>query len=221
MDSEPATSARGKTRRVRPWMIAVPLVAVLLVAAALSTKVVSSEEAEAAASGQQFDPAAYADERFDAEIVPQVQDEAIDLATLLGDLAGGADEAEFGNTPGAGSAFSFPVAFEGVAGELNGAILPVTVAGVPADVQVQVQVGPALNGTALRDVTGTVSFNEFTNQLEFQEVATEFNDRVREGVLAGVDTAALPGKTVRVVGAFTRVNPALVSVVPVEFEVVP
>ena len=109
--------------------------------------------------------------------------------------------------------------FTGVAGAPNGAILPVTVDGVPAGLTVQVQIGPAINGTALRDVTGTVSFNEFTNQLEFQGVATEFNSRVRAGVLADVDPAALEGKTVHVVGAYTRVNPALVSVVPVVFEV--
>ena len=43
------------------------------------------------------------------------------------------------------------------------------------------QIGPAINGTALRDVTGTVDFNEFTNQLEFQEVATEFNNLSAQG----------------------------------------
>lgn len=219
MHAEPATSARSF--RIRPWMIWVPLAIVVLVAAGFSTKFVSGEEASAAASGEQFDPVGYADERFESEIVPQVQDEAVDLATLLTDLAAGGDEAEFGKTPGTGSAYSFPVEFTAVAGTPNGAILPVTVEGVPADVTVQVQIGPALNGSALRDVTGTVSFNEFTNQLEFQEVATEFNNRVRDSVLSEVDPAQLAGKTVRVVGAYTRVNPALVSVVPVEFEVLP
>jgi predicted lipoprotein len=200
-------------------MVWLPLTVIVLVAAALSTTVVTGEEATAAASGQKFDPVGYADERFESEIVPQIQEDAVDLAALLNGLAEGSDEAEFGNTPGTGSAYSFPVEFSGVAGAPNGAILPVTVAGVPAGVTVQVQIGPALNGSALRDVTGTVSFNEFTNQLEFQEVATEFNNRVRDSTLAGVDPAALEGKTVHVVGAFTRVNPALVSVVPVNFEV--
>ncbi|MET1019552.1 MAG: DUF2291 family protein, partial [Microterricola sp.] len=52
-----------------------------------------------------------------------------------------------------------------------------------------------------------------------QEVATEFNNRARDGALADVDPSTIAGKTVRVVGAYTRVNPALVSVVPVAFEV--
>lgn len=206
-------------RRVRPWMIGLVVGLAVLIAAGFSTKFVSIEDATAAETAQQFDPVGYADERFDSEIVPQIEKDAVDLAALLDDLAGGADEGEFGHAPGTGSSFSFPVEFTGVAGAPNGSILPVTVPGVPGDVTVQVQIGPALNGTALRDVTGTVSFNEFTNQLEFQEVATEFNNRVRDGVLADVDPAQLEGKTVRVVGAYTRVNPALVSVVPVVFEV--
>jgi predicted lipoprotein len=213
----PASPAQR--RPIRPWMIALAVGLLVLVAAALSTKTVSISDAEAAESVGRFNPVEYADARFDSEIVPQVEEEAIDLTTLLQDLAGGADESEFGNTPGAGSSYSYPVEFTGVAGAPNGSILPVTVEGVPAGVTVQVQIGPAINGTALRDVTGTVSFNEFTNQLEFQEVATEFNNRARTDVLAEVDPTELEGRTVRVVGAYTAVNPALVSVVPVVFEV--
>ena len=213
----PATPV--KRRSIRPWMIAVAVGLVVLVAAALSTKVVTIQDAEAAESVGRFDPVEYADARFDSEIVPQIEEDAVDLATLQQDLAAGADEGDFGNTPGAGSSYSFPVEFIGTAGAPNGSILPVVVEGVPGEVTVQVQIGPAINGTALRDVTGTVSFNEFTNQLEFQEVATEFNNRVRSDVLTGVDPTQLEGSTIRVVGAFTRVNPALVSVVPIVFEV--
>ncbi|MET0813002.1 MAG: DUF2291 domain-containing protein [Microbacterium sp.] len=211
--------APAKRRLVRPWMIGLAIAIVVIVAAGFSTTYVSIEDAEAAASGSRFDPVEYADERFDSEIVPQIQDDAVDLVTLLESLEGGEDESAFGNTPGTGSSYSFPVEFTGVAGTPNGSILPVTVPGVPQGITVQVQIGPALNGTALRDVTGTVSFNEFTNQLEFQEVATEFNNRVRDGALSGVDPAQLEGATIHVVGAYTRVNPALVSVVPVVFEV--
>jgi len=213
----PATPVKRRT--LRPWMIALAVGLVVLVAAALSTKIVTVQDAEAAESVGRFDPVEYADARFDSEIVPQIDEEAVDLASLLQDLHGGADEGDFGNTPGAGSSYSFPVEFTGTAGAPNGSILPVVVEGVPGEVTVQVQIGPAINGTALRDVTGTVSFNEFTNQLEFQEVATEFNNRVRTDVLAPVDATQLEGKTVHVVGAYTRVNPALVSVVPIVFEV--
>lgn len=202
---------------IRAWMVWLAAFVVVVAAGAMTTKVISIEDAEAAAAEGSFDPVSYTDDRFESELVPQIEEDAVDLATLLADLTAGADEAEFGHAPGTGSSFSFPVTFTGVAGTQAGSLLPVTVEGLPEDVTVQVQVGPALNGTALRDVTGTVSFNEFTNQLEFQEVATEFNNRVRDGVLT---ETALPtaGDTITVTGAFTRVNPALVSVVPISIE---
>ena len=33
------------------------------------------------------------------------------------------------------------------------------------------QVGPAINGTALRDATGLVNFNDFVNQVEYANAA--------------------------------------------------
>ncbi|MDQ0577699.1 DUF2291 family protein [Agromyces albus] len=212
------------TRRrppIRPWMVWTIAVLVLGSAAVASTRFVTTDDAQAATSGKAFDPAGYAAERYESEIAPQIEADAIDLAGLLEELAAGADEAEFGHTPGAGSSYSFPVEFTAVAGAPNGSILPVTVEGIPGGVTVQVQIGPAINGTAIRDVTGTVSFNEFKNQLEFQEVATELNNSVRETALSDLDPVSLEGKTLHVVGAFTRVNPALVSIVPVVFEVQP
>ncbi|WP_221583482.1 DUF2291 family protein [Microbacterium sp. G2-8] len=211
--------SRPARRRIRPWMVGVvALVAVVGIGAATTTYRSISDVA-GAAEEERFSPAEYADERFETEIVPQIDEDAVDLATLLSELDDGADESEFGHAPGAGSSYSFAVTLTGTAGAPEGTVVPVTVEGVDDETTVQVQIGPALNGTALRDVTGTVSFNDFTNQLEFQEVGTEFNDRVREGILA--DVAVEEGDTVEVTGAFTRVNPALVSIVPIALEVAP
>jgi predicted lipoprotein len=203
---------------VRPWMVALLALIAVLVAAAFSTKVVSIQEAEADSAGT-FDPATYAEEHFEADIVPYIEDNAVDLTTLLGDLAGGADESEFGNTSGASSAYAFPVTFTAVAGAPTPPTLPLTVDGVPPGTTVVLQIGPAINGTAIRDVSGTVSFNEFTNQLEYQQVATELNELVKASVLADLDVATIQGKRLQITGAFLRVNPALVSVVPVSIEV--
>ncbi len=96
---------------------------------------------------------------------------------------------------------------------------PIAVEGLPAETVVQLQIGPALNGTALRDVSGEISFNQFTNQLEYQNVGTELNNLVRAEVLDGLEIPA--GATVQVTGAFLRVNPQLVSVVPISVEVAP
>ena len=205
---------------IRPWHVQVVVLIVVVVAVFFNVKVVSIADATAA-SPDAFDPASFAVENYETEIVPQIEKEAVPLATLLTDLAGGADEADFGNSSGTASSYSFPVTFRGVAGTPAGGVVPIAVDGVPADVTVQLQVGPALNGTALRDVTGTISFDQFTNQLEYQKVGTELNNQVKATVLDSLDVASLAGKTVTVTGAYTRVNPALVSVVPVKLEVSP
>lgn len=206
---------------IRPWMVGAVIAVVVIVIAAFNVKVVSLDDVAAENAAQQFDPVAFVDENFDSVIVPDIEDNAVDLATLLTDLAAGADEADFGNTSGASSAYAFPVTFTGVAGDLKAPVLPVTVAGVPEGTTVQIQVGPAVSGTALRDVSGTVDFNDFENQLEYQNAAGELNNRVKTEVLADFDAAAAAGKTITVTGAFLRVNPSLVSVVPISIEVAP
>jgi predicted lipoprotein len=205
---------------IRPWHVQVVILIVVLVAVFFNVKVVSIADATAA-SPDAFDPASFAADNYASEIVPQIEKDAVPLASLLTDLAAGADEAEFGNSSGTASSFSFPVTFTGVAGTPAAGVVPIAIDGVPAGVTVQLQVGPALNGTALRDVTGTISFDQFTNQLEYQQVGTELNDQVKATVLDSLDVASLAGKTVTVTGAYTRVNPALVSVVPVKLEVSP
>ena len=215
------STSQPRRKTIRPWMVGVVVAIVVVVVASFNVKVVGLDEVAAENAARDFDPVGFADENFDKTIVPDIQENAIDLATLLADLDGGAEESEFGNTSGASSAYAFPVTFTAVAGELNAPILPVTVEGVPSDVTVQIQVGPALSGTALRDVTGTVDFNDFSNQLDYQQAAGELNNRVKEEVLADFDAAAAKGKTITVTGAYLRVNPALISVVPISIEVAP
>jgi predicted lipoprotein len=204
---------------IRPWMITLVVLLLVAVAAAFSTKVVSTEQAQAS-TADKFDPATYASDHFDKDVVPYVEDNAQDLAPLVTALNGGADEAQYGNTSGASSAYAFPVTFTATAGAPTPPTLPLTVEGIPEGTTVVLQVGPALNGTALRDVSGTVSFNDFKNQLEYQQVGTEFNNLVKSGVLADLDVASLEGKQLKITGAFLRVNPALVSVVPTSVEVI-
>ena len=215
-------STTPRTRsRIRPWMIGAAVALIVIVVAGFNVKVVSLDDVAAENAAQQFNPVAFVDENYDSVIVPYIDDNAVDLATLVAALADGADESEYGNTSGASSAYAFPVTFTAVAGDLKAPILPVTVEGLPDGVTVQIQVGPAVSGTALRDVTGEVDFNDFSNQLEYQTAATELNNRVKADVLEGFDAAAASGKTITVTGAYLRVNPNLISVVPISIEVAP
>ena len=85
--------------------------------------------------------------------------------------------------------------------------------------KVRIQTGPAINGTELRDATGTVSFGQFTNQIEYQNAGSALNNEMKKAILAPIDTDALAGKTVSVVGAFRLINPKSWLVTPVRLEV--
>ena len=74
--------------------------------------------------------------------------------------------------------------------------------------------GPVIAGTALRDGVKFIHFSDFTNQLDYADVATELNNKVKSEVLAGVDAKSLVGKKVDFAGAFSLVAPGSVLVVP-------
>lgn len=69
--------------------------------------------------------------------------------------------------------------------------------------EADVQIGPVLRGTAIRDALPFVRFSDFTNQIDYAKVASALNARVLEGPLAAIDARGLHGRSVRVVGALT------------------
>lgn len=87
------------------------------------------------------------------------------------------------------------------------------------DAKVRVQTGPAVNGTDLRDATGTISFGDFTNQIEYQNAGAGINNAMKADVLADLDRENLTGKTIEVTGAFTMISAKNWLVTPVELSV--
>jgi len=208
-----------KPRRLLKAGVYAGLAIVLLVAMALGTRVVSADD-PSSGGAEQFSAAEFASENYADMIKPAIIENAVPAEELAAAIAADPDAAgeEYGGRDGQ-SAWAFPVELTGVAGEadpVNGQ-LPVAVEGV-GDVQVFVQMGAVVNGSALRDVTGEVSFEDFTNQIEFQSVSAELNNMVKADVLADIDPASLNGQTITVVGAFSLVNPAAWIVTPVQVE---
>ncbi len=192
-------------------------VLVVVLAIALDTKVVrigSSDDLRQAG----FSAAVYGAKAF-PEVKVAIENRAVEAVALQQAILANKDEAiaKYGVAGGSGPVFS--VKFVGVAGErLASGLCEVKVADLP-DVKVRVQTGPAINGTELRDATGTISFGQFTNQIEYQNAGSALNNEMKKTVLASVDTGTLAGKTVSVVGAFRLINPKSWLVTPVRLEV--
>ena len=204
-------------------LIAPVVILVLLAAMALNTKFVSATDDQEA--NKAFSAAEWAAENYEPVVVPWIEQNAVDAPDLFDAIAADVDAAgeEYGARPSATSAWAFPVQFTGVAGEvqpINGQ-MAVEIEGMPADAQVFVQMGPAISGSALRDVTGEVEFGMFTNQTEYQTVGLELNNLAKAAVLDGIDAASLAGKTITVEGAFgyASASPNKWLVVPVRLEV--
>ncbi|MBF4633005.1 DUF2291 domain-containing protein [Agreia pratensis] len=203
------------TRRISRRGLVIGAILVLVVAAmAFSTKVVGAGS-DGAAGPASFSADAWAAENFPA-IQKGIADRAVDAPTLATAIATDSTAAasEYGVTGGTGPEFS--VTFTGVVGAGKAGIYPVTVEGMPADVLIRVQTGPAINGTDLRDATGTVEFGQFTNQIDYQDAASALNEQLKSTVLSAVDTTTLEGKTIEVTGAFQLINPSGWLVTPSE-----
>lgn len=218
--SQHSSARRRRLRNVN--RIALPLaLAALLVGMALDVKVMSTDEA-ASAGESEFSAAEYADEHFEG-ITETVLERAVPAAELAAAIEADPDAAgeEYGARAGDTSAWAFPVSLEGVVGEVDEVTgtAPIEIEGLPDGIEVVVQFGPVVNGSALRDVTGEVRLGSFTNQMEYQSVAAELNTHVRESVLTEIDTASIEGGTATVTGAFSYAAGGAWLVTPVQVEV--
>ena len=208
-------------RHGRPWGVMIKVAAAVAIVAVcfFGTTFMSPEDAEAVREAGSTDPVAYAEKNYDSTIA-YIQDNAIDLTGLVTELR--ADEEGTSQAKGARdgeAAYTFPVTLTGTIEKGGFGQVNVVVDGMPGGVVVSVQTGPALTGTALRDVTGQTTFDMFENQIDYAQVGLSLNEPLKAGVLAENDLASMVGRRVTVVGAFAYSDPAHIVVTPVSVEV--
>ena len=210
---------RTKRSAMSRRLILAGVVLVLLVSMGLGTKIVGKGEAKSAESSG-LDPAKFASDKFSSVIAPQITKQATDIVVVAGAIKADplAAAKKYAKSEGS-SAPVFSVVAKGTAGEVNSdGLMLVAVKGMPAGVKVYVQMGPAINGSAVRDATGTVHFQQFVNQLDYQTAAGELNNQVKAKVLKGLNAKALGGKPVTVTGVFQLGNPEAYILAPVKIE---
>lgn len=84
----------------------------------------------------------------------------------------------------------------------------------------QIQIGPVIRGTSIRDVLDFVSFNDFTNQIDFAQFGKAFNTYINDNVLKLVSRDGLVGKSVSALGAYPLPMSGLLPLVtPLKIEV--
>jgi predicted lipoprotein len=207
----PAPKAPAAPKHV--LMLAAALGVCVVGAIALDTTVIRIG-AENDVRQQAFAPDAYGDAEF-PRIQAVVEEKAVDGVTIAPEVL--ADKAAAGQkygTPSSTGAIML-VRVTGVVGEGKSGVYTLAIDGMPPEIRVRVQTGPAINGTDLRDSPGDIEFGSFKNQIEYQDVGSGINRAMKKVVLDSIDVASLPGKTIEVAGAFRLVNPKNWMITPV------
>jgi predicted lipoprotein len=205
-------SEASSHRYVRIWVI-LGIVAVLVIlwfAGLLATvKPLGSVQSLEAVmeGGTAFDKVKFVDSIWESKVIPAVEKNATSLARLVAAIQKNADEAgkEYGNN--IGGAYNFLVEFSGRVSKVDTTSLTGTVT-VDAEagagiLPVKIQIGPIILGTALRDAVKFITFQQFTNQMQYGGVSDEMNGRVTRDVISKLNLKGLVGKRLSVRGAFT------------------
>ncbi|MGA5454925.1 DUF2291 family protein [Streptomyces umbrinus] len=192
----------------------------LVVVIGLTSTYQSGSEADMQAKPR-FDPAEYASKTYASKVAPAIEKNAVDIATLQKAIAASPEAAgeRYGHRAGTGP-YSYSVALTGMAGTARSGLMPVTVEGL-GKARVSVQIGPVVSGTALRDAPGSITFGQFTNQVEYADAATALNTEMKKKVLASFDAAGTDGRKVTVIGAMTPLTGDVLTITPVKIEATP
>jgi len=184
-------------------------------------------QASAAKAGA-ADPKTFVADNWSSKIVPTVHDKAADVTTVVAAIAKDPDAAgkQYGHQSGTGSPFAYLVKGSGTVTDLDTSVPtgPMTVevpqaGGKP--LKVTIATGPVIAGTAIRDAVGFISFGDFTNQIDYANVANQINAKAKTDVLAKVDLTGVKGKKVDFYGAFSALSPGVIFLVPTELTVTP
>ncbi|MBS7543856.1 DUF2291 family protein [Ancylobacter oerskovii] len=168
---------------------------------------------QAGAGASAFDPDRMARDMWGPRIVPYLEAKAGPFTEVQALIARNPDEA--------GTRFGYREKPEGmpwtIASRFEGRIVAANTASRAATVDVDVdgdgtadavvQIGPVIRGTALRDRLDFISFNAFTNQIDYAQFAKSLNTLMAETALAKLPREDLVGRKLSVIGVFPLDKP--------------
>ena len=159
-------------------------------------------------ANRSYNSEAFAEEVWQAELMPYIKENAVDMKTLLDALELDADKAraDYGSrSKGALNAEAFVVKGTATIVEVrNDTSSGTLVLDIDSDgaADCAVQIGPVIKTTALRDCAPFIKFDMFADQMEFAGVNRALNAIVMRDVVGDADFSAWTGKTLSFMGAF-------------------
>ena len=156
---------------------------------------------------ENFNPDKMAADLWDSQVIPYLADKAGSLEEILPLMAEDPEAAgaRFGHREQAEAPWTVATRVEGtiVAAKTDtrAATIDIDVDG-DAAADAQVQIGPVVRGTALRDILDFVPFGSFTNQIDYAQFGKSLNRLMSDAELADVPREDLVGRTVELLGVF-------------------
>lgn len=200
------------------------LSAVTLVSSCKIKKTPSKEEL--AAASNKFDPDQMVEEIWSPKLIPYLKDKAGEFSDVrraeLADqnVAG----EQFGHKQKAGNApWTYMVHMEGIIISANTESRASTIDidnNSDGVADASVQIGPAIRGTSLRDSLNFISFNDFTNQIEYAQFGKAFNNYAKKSFLNDFPRDELAGRSVKLLGTYQHKSSSKLPVItPAELSV--
>jgi predicted lipoprotein len=193
-----------------PRHVAISVVALAVLANLAGCKILPTptEEDKAAAAAEAFNPDRMVEEMWAAKVLPYLKGKAgsfQEVSQLAATDAKAAGE-KYGNPrKQANSPWTYVATAEGKIVASNTQSRAGTV-DIDVDddgkADLRAQIGPAMRGTALRDVLDFVDFNSFKNQIDFAQFGKSFNTYANATVLSKLPREQLDGRTVKLLGAY-------------------
>jgi predicted lipoprotein len=169
-----------------------------------------------------FNPQAEVQAMWDSKALPAIAGMAIDFQTLRKEMDAdlGAAGAKHGNREkGEGAPWNLATNVVGtvveVETELSAGTAAIDVDG-DGKPDVQIQIGPVLRGSTIRDALPFISFTNYTNQIEFAQLANALTDHAYESsTLKATDRSKLKGQKVELTGVFAASSASDVPMITV------
>lgn len=186
-----------------------PILALVLLSALAACKIATVRPlaSTGSAAAGAFDATAYVGSIWNSRVVPTVEREATEYAQLLPSLK--ADPEGTAQRLGRGSRGRsyFLVKGEGTVVSVDrrsrNGLLGLDVSPGDGQADLWLQIGPVVQGMALRDAVGFISFDQFVNQLDYADVGNALNQRVLDSVVKGLDSESVQGSVLSFSGALS------------------
>lgn len=224
-------------QRIKQIVVTVVLLGVLFVSGKYGFTVVSTQLVEDIRIAGLYDAETYVDQIWDSSLIPTIEENAVDLATILQEFE--VDEegvtsketllpvAERFGLITAGEAHVYMVKGEGtiVGVDLDSRIgvAQLDLQGYDGATTVNLFLGPRIpsDESSVRDAVGFINFGDFRDQTEYGRVAAAINSRINQDILEPLDKEDLEGKKVSFLGAFSIRTFNLVDIDLSEINVTP